>query len=172
MKYCMDFGDTNFIGLVNCELYNSFLDEDWEFEQLLDHFVLEMNQNHILVFQMTNKGFEHSWNIEIKFGKQKLVKDYFRKFEGYIKVTNNELYLVDYDCLTMAAQFKDEYIPDKNCSRFKVKLENGTYRVNIYQFYNVDIDEYFGSDDIDILFEFIKGYNYKNQANSVIWQTY
>lgn len=34
MKFCMEFGDTNFIGLVNAWQYKSFVDEDWELDGL------------------------------------------------------------------------------------------------------------------------------------------
>ena len=51
----MNFGDTNFIGLANAAKYKSFVDEDWELDSLLQHFGDEMNQGHILVFQMTDE---------------------------------------------------------------------------------------------------------------------
>lgn len=60
MRFCMKFGDTNFIGVVNAERYKSFVDEDWEFEMLLQHFTNEMKNGNILVFQMTEEGIEHS----------------------------------------------------------------------------------------------------------------
>ena len=63
----MDFniGDTNFISLVNAHRYNSFVDEEWTFEQLKEHFELETKNNNILVLQMTNEGVECDWKIEI-----------------------------------------------------------------------------------------------------------
>ncbi|WP_245618131.1 hypothetical protein [Domibacillus tundrae] len=44
MKFCMEFGDTNFIGLVNAWQYKSFVDEDWELDGLLQHFSPEMKK--------------------------------------------------------------------------------------------------------------------------------
>ncbi|WP_163255075.1 hypothetical protein [Clostridium sporogenes] len=38
MRYCMEFGDTNFIGVVNAMEYKSFVHEDWELGMLLQHF--------------------------------------------------------------------------------------------------------------------------------------
>jgi hypothetical protein len=60
MKYCMEFGDTNFIGVVNAEKYKSFVHEDWELKMLLQHFANEMKVGNILVLQMTEEGIEHS----------------------------------------------------------------------------------------------------------------
>lgn len=37
MNISLKFGDANFIGIVNSQAYNSFVDEDWELVQLLDH---------------------------------------------------------------------------------------------------------------------------------------
>ncbi len=60
MKFYMNFGDTNFIGLVNTDQYKSFVDEDWELDILLQHFGNEMKMGHILVCQMTEEEIEHS----------------------------------------------------------------------------------------------------------------
>lgn len=38
MRFCMSFGDTNFIGVANADKYKSFVDEDWELDSLLPHF--------------------------------------------------------------------------------------------------------------------------------------
>ena len=127
----MKFGDTNFIGVVNAETYQSFLDEDWELDILLQHFSNEMKKGNILVFQVTEEGIEHSWNVEVKIGTEEIVHKCFRTAVGYMKVTENQLYLADYDCLTMAAQFESEEVPDKNCLNYKVDIENGVYKVNI-----------------------------------------
>lgn len=172
MKFCIDFGDTNFIGVVNTDKYKSFVDEDWELDVLLQHFGGEMKQGHILVFQMTEEGIEHSWNVEVKIGAEEIIHPCFRKAIGYIKVTENKLYLVDYDCLTMAAQFEDEKVPDRNCSNYKIEMENGVYKVEVVQYYNVDKDEYAGTNETDILINFVKVSDFQPIADSVFWCTY
>jgi hypothetical protein len=165
----MEYGDTNFIGVVNPEKYKSFVDEDWELEILLQHFADEMKDGNILVFQMTEEGIEHSWNIEVKIGIELIEQKCFRKAEGYIKVTCNQLYLADYDCLTMAAQFESEKVPDKNCSHYKIGIENGVYKVAIVQFYNADKDEYVGTNEKDILLNFVKVSDFQQIADKVLW---
>ncbi|WP_369683858.1 hypothetical protein [Salipaludibacillus sp. LMS25] len=168
----MKFGDTNFIGLVNAERYTSFVNEDWDLAGLLMHFSNEMKEGNILVCQMTEEGIEHSWNVDIKIGTEEITQHYFRKAVGFINVTDNKLFLVDYDCLTMAAQFEGELVPDKNCSNYRIDIENGVYKVEIIQFYNVDKAEYFGTNDTDVLVNFIKETEFQQVVDNVLWCTY
>lgn len=172
MKFCMDFGDTNFIGVANTATYHSFVNEDWELDELLQHFDNEMKQGHILVCQMTEEGIEHSWKVDVQIGTEKAASKCFRKAEGHIEVTENQLYLVDYDCLTMAAQFEDSKVPDQNCSRYQFEIENGFYKVEIIQHYNVDEGEYVGERETDILLNFIKVPKLESSVERVFWCTY
>jgi hypothetical protein len=172
MKFCMKFGDTNFIGLANAAKYKSFVDENWELDILLQHFGDEMKQGHILVFQMTEEGIEYSWRVDVRIGTAEIAHKYFRKAVGYIEVTENHLYLVDYDCLAMAAQFEDEKVPDQNCSNYEIEIENGFYKVEAVQYYNVDKDEYVGANETDILLNLIKVPAGEPVAESVFWRTY
>ncbi|AOZ90778.1 hypothetical protein [Paenibacillus crassostreae] len=172
MNISLKFGDTNFIGLVNAQDYKSFVNEDWELIELLNHFSNEMINESNLVYQMTNKGIEHSWNIDVGIGLEITDENYFRKAEGYISVTTNKLYIVDYDCLTMAAQFEDEEVPDDNCEKNQIKINNGKYKVVLYQYYNVDEDKFIGRNNIDIRIIFIEVSEIKDQANKVFWCTY
>ncbi len=168
----MNFGDTNFIGVANADTYKSFVDEDWELDALLQHFGDEMKQGNILVFQMTEEGIEHSWRVEIGVGRGEITDKCFRKAVGYLKVTENQLYLVDYDCLTMAAQFENNKVPDQNCSKYKIEMENGCYKVEVVQYYNVDEDEYVGARKTDISLNFIKVSAIEPVAERVFWCTY
>lgn len=172
MNFCMEFDDTSFIGLINAEKYKSFVDENWELDSLFQHFSNEMQKRNILVFQMTEEGIEHSWNVKVKIGKEVAIEQYFRKAVGYIRVTANQLYVADYSCLTMAAQFKDKRVPDENCSNYKIDIEEGNYKVNIIQFYNADKDEHIGEDKNDILLNFIKISDFQATAGDVFWCSY
>nr|WP_245637769.1 hypothetical protein [Cytobacillus solani] len=69
-----------------------------------------MKQGHLLVFQMAEEGIEYSWKVDVRVGTEEIADTCFRKAAGYIEVTENQLYLVDYDCLTMAAQFEDHKV--------------------------------------------------------------
>ncbi len=172
MRYHMGFGDTNFIGVVNADKYTSFVDGDWDLKMLLQHFANEMQRGCILVFQMTEEGIEHSWNVDVEVGVDLTQQTCFRKDVGYIEVTDNQLFLVDYDCLTMGAQFSDEKVPDENCSKYKVNIENGFYKVEVIQFYNVDKDEYIGNSNADIILNFTRVEDFIQKINQVFWCTY
>nr|WP_038565275.1 hypothetical protein [Terribacillus goriensis] len=175
MEYLMNFGDTNFIGVANAEQYNSFVDQDWEFDALLKHFGEEMRRGNALIFQMTEEGIEHSWKVDVEVNKELVYPDCYRTADGYMEVTGNELYLVDYDCLTMAAQFRQHKVPDKNCRRYHIPIEKGNYRVQVVQYYDVDNDEYTGRSDVDIQLIFkkvSKSTSEHPRADSVFWCTY
>ncbi|MGG3800786.1 hypothetical protein [Metabacillus fastidiosus] len=72
----------------------------------------------------------------------------------------------------MAAQFKDERVPDENCSNYKIDIEEGNYKVNVIQFYNADKDEHIGDDETDILLNFIKISDFQATAGDVFWCSY
>ncbi|MDX8362973.1 hypothetical protein [Cytobacillus sp. IB215316] len=167
----MNYGDTSFIGLVNAEKYKSFVDKDWELDKLIYHFTDEMKQGNILVCQMTEEGFAHSWKVDIKIGTDDIEGECFRRALGYIKVTDNRLFMVDYDCLTMAAQYEDELVPDENCSSYKIDIENGIYQVELIQYYNVDTDEHFGNSDRELSLNFVKKPEFQQKINNVFWCT-
>lgn len=70
------------------------------------------------------------------------------------------------------SQFLDEKVPDENCSKYKVNIENGFYKVEVIQFYNVDKDEYIGNSDTDILLNFTRVEDFIQKINQVFWCTY
>lgn len=80
--------------------------------------------------------------------------------------------MVDYACLTMAAQFTTEKVPNDNCSKYKINIENGVYKVDIIQFYNADKCEYICMDKIDILFNFTKAPYFERIVDKVLWCTF
>lgn len=172
MNYCMKFGDTNFIGIANAEQYHTFVDEDWTLESLLNHFAKEMTKGNVLISQMTEEGIEHSWKVTVNIGTEEINTNCFRRAIHFLSVTSHELYLVDYDCLTMAAQFDDEKVPDENCSNYQIPIDNGNYKVEVLQYYNVDKNEYTGSNETDILFNFIKMPNFQSTTSAVLWCTF
>ena len=169
-KFCMNYGDTNFIAIVNPNTYSSFIREDWDLKtHLLPHFAKRMQEGNIIVIQPTGKGVEYSWNIDVKIGTDIDEGRFYRKAESGIKVTNNELYLVDYDCLTMAAQFNDERVPDGNCSQYRIDIKNGIYKVTVIQYYNVDENKYFSDDGKEFVIFFHETSTFNQIQSGVIW---
>jgi hypothetical protein len=169
INFNFNVGDTNFIALVNPNRYNTFVDEDWDLKMLKDHFIKETEQGNILVMQMTDEGIEGDWKVSVEFEDYMLESDYFRKDTGYIKVDNNELCFVEYTCLTMAAQFKDEKVPDKYCEKFRFHINNGLYKVDIIQYYDIDNEKHFGRNDIDIAFRFTEVSKCEEIEPKVFW---
>lgn len=84
MQFVMEYGDTNFIGVVNPTEYRAFVDHNWELDTLLQRFVDQMNQGNIIVLQMTNEGIEHSWKVEVQIGVKPREQECFRKARGYM----------------------------------------------------------------------------------------
>lgn len=164
-----DIGDTNFIALVNSNRYSTFVNEDWNLPMIKEHFLSENKKKNIVVCQMTDEGIEADWKIEIDFKENDLNTSCFRKDYSYIKVDNGELCFVEYTCLTMAAQFSDEKVPDKYCDKFRFEIKNGLYKVNIIQYYDVDNDKHIGREDIDILFQLIRIDDVLDSKPKVLW---
>lgn len=171
MNFNFNVGDTNFIALVNPYQYHSFVDENWDLEMITEHFISETKKGNILVFQMTSEGIEADWNISVEYQLPQNLNCY-RKDMGYICVTNRELCFVEYTCLTMAAQFNDEKVPDKYCERFKFTIENGIYKVDIIQYYDVDSNSRIGNGRVDIMFVLTKTECINQTEPKVYWYTY
>ena len=169
MQFNFNNGDTTFIALVNSNKYKTFVDEDWNLKMIKEHFINESKVNNILVCQMTNEGIEGNWRIKVNLEGGNHIDKFFRKDEGYIYVDKGELCFVEYTCLTMAAQFKDEKVPDKDCEEYKFNIENGLYKVEVIQYYDIDNDKYYGREDIDIEFKFTKVLKCEEINHKVFW---
>ena len=125
------YDSSGFIGLVNNELYNTFVDENWELDELLNRFKEETNRKNCVIW---NTGTQNLMSIKIvnEFSAKKV----FREVKAQLKITNNCCYLVNYDDLSMCAQFSDEKIPSNLNSDLKIELENGIYDIKLRQLFN------------------------------------
>lgn len=72
----------------------------------------------------------------------------------------------------MAAQFEDEKVPDSNSPEYKIDIDNGIYKVEFVQYYNADTDEYVGTNETNVLLNFIKVEEFQPVADAVFWCTY
>lgn len=125
-----------FLALVDSNKYQSYVKEDWEFDQLISHFIKQSNEGHMIIWRTGDEGDE--WNIRIE--NEKTDKDSFREFEAKINVTDGQLFLTEYTDLTMSASYPDSKIPSKHNSDLKIHLDNGLYNVIIRQLFNPNID--------------------------------
>lgn len=122
--------DSGFIGVVNAEHYSSFVHTDWEFKQLLLHFKEQTNLGNAAVW---STGEAHFMTLEVQ--KSSSESKAYRECYTKIKVTNNKLYFVSYNDLTMAAQFQEELIPSKENKALYIELQNGAYNLHIRQLF-------------------------------------
>src|SRR5438477_3832606 len=101
--------DSGFMGLVNVDKYSSFVKEDWNFNDLRDRVIMEMNEGNLLFW---STGQEGQWNVRIT--NERTNDKPFRTAQGLIKVTSEKLFLTNYEDLSMAAQFEDVKLPEKH----------------------------------------------------------
>ncbi len=171
-NFCLEFGDTCFIGIVDVNTYHSFVDENWEFDVLCARFVEEMQKGDIIVVCMTKEGVEYSWRIAVEIGTPFREQLCYRSAEGYIQVTDGALYLADYDSLTMAAQYENEKLPNEYCAKDKIVIDNGIYKVRIQQFYDCDANLRTGGDETDLLLHFEKADHFAQPLKDIVWNIY
>ena len=126
-----------FLALVDVSKYSSYLTENWELDELLDHFVDQMNRGNFLMWRTGYEGGE--WNVDMV--SKPSDKKSFREFKSLIEVTNGRLYLTEYSDLTMAASYADQRIPSKHNSDVFFELENGIYGITVRQLFNPDSDD-------------------------------
>ncbi|MDC0230670.1 hypothetical protein OAK19_01770 [Aureispira] len=161
--------DASFLGLINTDQYNSFVDENWEFEQVKERIINESNKGHLLFWGTDIPNF---WTVRIC--DQPIAKEAFKSFEGKIKVTNSRLYLINYESLTLAAQFEEEQLPEEHLADLYVKLQNAVYNVTIRQLFDPEKGEIEDILGFEIVLQKSKTKNSKtlNSFNELIWSEY
>ncbi|WP_131725363.1 hypothetical protein [Chryseobacterium sp. Leaf180] len=158
--------DSGFLAIVNSDTYKSFVDEDWQLNQLMQHFIDEMNNKNIIFWATGNQS-----NWTVSFVDKPDNKKAFREFTSTITVTDEKLYLTNYDDLTMSAQFEDTKIPAKHNSDLIIKLENGLYNLTILQLF--DPEDYDYEADGKTNFEIVMQRTEKEteKINKIYWWT-
>lgn len=158
--------EDGFVSVVNADQYKGFVDNDWDMDQLFDHFITQMNQRNLVIWTSNEDG-GGEWNVEILDAASS--KPSYREFDFPIRVTGNSLYLVSYTDLTMAAQFEDEPIPAKHNKDLKLDLEKGLYTLKVRQMfdpYNFNYEE--DLIHFELIFESISEDN-KTAADRIFW---
>ena len=57
------FDEDGFIAILNADEYHSFVNTDWEFEQLITHFVNQMNSNTLVIWATNSQG--GNWQVKL-----------------------------------------------------------------------------------------------------------
>jgi len=129
--------DSGFLGIVNADTYKSFVSEDWELSQLFNHFIDEINNDHLILWATSS---ENVWTVNF-VSKPSEIKS-FREFYKTIEVTSGKIFLTNYEDLTMAAQYSDEKIPTKDNADLCIDLDNGRYEFQIRQLFDPEDNNY------------------------------
>jgi len=160
--------DSGFVGLANLSKYNSFIDQNWDFEMLKKRIVDQMNQNNILFW---STGREDNWKVQLSTNDKLQHKDFHRIEEALIEVTNDRLYLVNYETLSMAAQFEDTILPEHHLSKLYFDLSNGLYLVEFGQITDPENFEERTEIDFEIRFELLPQPDeyYPNNFGNIFW---
>jgi len=133
--------DSGVLGLVDVSAYEGFVDEEWSYEQLFDHFNTQMELHRILVWKCGDGGDEYRIRVRGGFTSVKGWRHIF----GSIIPTCGDLHLTSYSALTMAAQFNDVTLPEDHERNLKVTLKKAPHKIRIVQNYNpdaVDLDSF------------------------------
>lgn len=120
--------DSGFLAIVNPEKYHSFVQENWQFSDLLERFKTEMSQDHLIIW---STGREGTWNVQVLPAPSNQIG--FRQFEKTIDVTNGQLLLTNFEDITMAAQFADMGIVSAHNQDQLISIENGFYQAILRQ---------------------------------------
>lgn len=127
--------DSGVLALVDFAAYSTFVDEDWQYEQLLGHFKAQAQQRCIIVWDANDGG--GNYRVEVRHGITELLG--YRSVVAAIRVTAGALHLASYTALTMAAQYADQCVPSRDETHWRVPLENADYRVRIVQLFDPDL---------------------------------
>lgn len=123
--------DSGFLGLVDPHAYRSFVDEDWTLEMLFARFRSEMQRKTLLLWAT---GEEDVRRIDVSDTALDPALPVVRQAVGPITVTGGELVVVNYETVTMAAQFEDCGVDaDKDMFRSAITLPNGDYVCTVSQ---------------------------------------
>ncbi|GAB3986313.1 hypothetical protein V1634_06010 [Plantactinospora veratri] len=128
--------DSGFLGLVDHHVYQGFVNKDWTYESLFGHFCAAMEQRSLLLW---GTGRENDWTVEVIVGDL-VEQPGFRRAAGPIRVTAGQLHLVNYESLTMAAQFDDVRLPEPHRQDLVFEVPTGIYRCEVNQLDDPDVD--------------------------------
>jgi hypothetical protein len=124
--------DTGFLGIIDPAGYQGLVAKNRTYERLLDHFKTQMQANHLLIWET---GLEGNWRVRVDTASAK-ISDGFRSISGPIFASGAELLLVNYETLTMAAQFEDKSLPEQEMTYCKFAVEPGLYECRITQMFD------------------------------------
>ncbi|MCW3789551.1 hypothetical protein [Plebeiibacterium sediminum] len=158
--------DSGFIGIINDNLYQGFVDEDWELDEVLGRFKNQTNFGNCAIWSTGEPNFMSIHIVD----KPSQTKSY-RETITFIKVTNENLWLANYTDLTMVAQFESEKIPSNENSDLIIELKNGFYKLLIRQMFNPSDYNWESPPNpcFELIFQTVEKFENNNFENVIWW---
>lgn len=128
MEYNYTIPAEGCLALLDPEIYEGFIGEDWALKGIKDHFVSE-NEKGALVAWGCDYG---NWNVCIS--DNDLDNNSEQYFESGLK-TNGKILVTSYESLAIAAQFDDVSLPEAHEKEQVIEVDPGFYQVTIKQMY-------------------------------------
>ena len=153
--------DSGFVGLVDASRFNAYVDEDWELDALFERYTEECNKGTGVVWAT---GIENP--VQLHFVEQVSKQKAFREESIALELSEGKLHLVNFEDLSMAAQFDDFPLPsEENKDKF-IALNKGVYRLQIRQLFDPKQEE---QDPIfEIVVQPMENFT-TNQTEEVLW---
>ncbi|MDO5693826.1 MAG: hypothetical protein Q4G70_15340 [Pseudomonadota bacterium] len=144
-------GDGSHLAIIDTARYEGFVGNWDENDRLRKHLIAQAKKESIIAW---GSGFETDWVIAVRAGMSK--QQGHREFQSVISTSSGNLHLVNYDSLTMAAQFHDYRLPDQETKSYGFRVSPGRYKLRIVQLVNPDTNwwETLGKDDPAFLIEY------------------
>ncbi|MFO0822741.1 MAG: hypothetical protein U0792_06410 [Gemmataceae bacterium] len=143
--------DSGFLAVVVPTTYEGFVDSDWKFDQLLNHFRAQMSRQSLLIW---GTGLAGIWKVEVLLRASR--RNGFREVSGPIQVIGGCVLLTNYESLTMAAQFEDVRLPEPHQKNLLVEVPDGEYRCRVIQMFDPSNAGAVGPGKPDFVVEFAR----------------
>jgi hypothetical protein len=144
--------DSRLLAIVDPDAYETFVAEDWTFEQLEAHFVAQMAAKRLLVW---DSGMPNIWEVAVSFAHTGARG--FREVAGPVVSTQGRLLLTS-NSLGMAAQYADVTLPEPHERDQVVMVPTGEYNCRIVQLHDPGLfaDDRKGIGEPDFVIELIQ----------------
>jgi hypothetical protein len=121
-------GNAQFIALIDAARYEGFIEDgEWGSGSKLVTHLRQQAQDLRVVLWST--GMERDWKVQVHIGAPSISVEQQRV--GLIRASSEQLHLVNYDSLTMAAQFDDHRLPDEVTARYVIPVAAGNYLLTL-----------------------------------------
>lgn len=114
------------MGLLDPATYRGFAGHEWDLRELMAVFRREMRDRRLLLW---GTGAEGAWDVDVTFVPTERAGE--QETTGGIVCLSGRLCLVNYETLTMAAQFADVRLPEPHHAKLCFEAPAGSYRCRV-----------------------------------------